>query len=142
MELLDAAAEENGGQVGFVGDQRIFVQGDRDLRVDAIAKSCRNAIKHGCESGQVTVEVAQRDGAAVISVADDGLGIPIDERQNVFKHFYRLERSRSSPGNGLGLSVVAAVARLHGAGIEILDNLPGLKSLLRFPSHDTTAAAS
>jgi signal transduction histidine kinase len=142
VELLDAAAEENGGQVGFVGDQRIFVQGDRDLRVDAIAKSCRNAIKHGCESGQVTVEVAQRDGAAVISVADDGLGIPIDERQNVFKHFYRLERSRSSPGNGLGLSVVAAVARLHGAGIEILDNLPGLKSLLRFPSHDTTAAAS
>ena len=134
MELLDAAAEENGGQVGFVGDQRIFVQGDRDLRVDAIAKSCRNAIKHGCESGQVTVEVAQRDGAAVISVADDGLGIPIDERQNVFKHFYRLERSRSSPGNGLGLSVVAAVARLYGADIEMLDNLPGLKIQLRFPS--------
>jgi signal transduction histidine kinase len=82
----------------------------------------------------VTVEVTRNDDGAVIAVADDGPGIPINERQNVFKRFYRLERSRRTPGNGLGLSLVAAVARLHGAGIELVDNAPGLKFRLRFPS--------
>jgi signal transduction histidine kinase len=80
----------------------------------------------------VTVEVTRNDDGAVIAVADDGPGIPINERQNVFKRFYRLERSRRTPGNGLGLSLVAAVARLHGAGIELVDNAPGLKFRLRF----------
>jgi signal transduction histidine kinase len=69
----------------------------------------------------------------VIAVADDGPGIPDDECQHVFKRFYRLERSRHTPGNGLGLSLVAAVARLHGARIEMVDNRPGLKCRLRFP---------
>src|SRR5207302_6834858 len=86
------------------------------------------------EGGHVTVEVARSDGMAVISVADDGPGIPRDEYQHVFKRFYRLERSRHTPGNGLGLSLVAAVARLHGARIEMLDNTPGLKFRLRFPN--------
>jgi signal transduction histidine kinase len=70
----------------------------------------------------------------MIAVADDGPGIPDDECQHVFKRFYRLERSRHTPGNGLGLSLVAAVARLHGARIEMADNRPGLKCRLRFPS--------
>jgi signal transduction histidine kinase len=70
----------------------------------------------------------------VISVADDGSGIPADEHLNVLKRFYRLERSRHTPGNGLGLSLVEAVARLHTARIEMLDNLPGLKIQLRFPA--------
>jgi signal transduction histidine kinase len=80
------------------------------------------------------VEVARNDDGAVIAVVDDGPGIPDDEWQHVFKRFYRLERSRHTPGNGLGLSLVAAVARLHGARIEMVDNRPGLKCLLRFPS--------
>jgi hypothetical protein len=84
-------------------------------------------------AGRVTVEVTQNDSSAVISVADDGPGIPTNERQNVFKRFYRLERNRRTPGNGLGLSLVAAVARLHGAGVEMMDNAPGLKFRIRFP---------
>jgi signal transduction histidine kinase len=71
-------------------------------------------------------------GKAVISIADDGPGIPTDEHEHVFKRFYRLEHSRYTPGNGLGLSLVAAVARLHGARIEMLDNSPGLKLTLWF----------
>jgi signal transduction histidine kinase len=62
-----------------------------------------------------------------------GRGIPIEERENVLNLFYRLEQSRRTPGNGLGLSLVAAIARLHGAEIEMSDNAPGLKLKLRFP---------
>ena len=134
VELFDAAAEEKGGQLHLVGDGHVFILGDRDLLFDAIANLVDNAIKHGGKAVQVAVEVAQCEGDAVISVADNGPGIPVEEHANVFKRFYRLERSRRSPGNGLGLSVVAAVARLYGADIEMLDNLPGLKIQLRFPS--------
>src|SRR5262245_17783256 len=134
IELYDAAAEEKGTHLNFVGDQQVFVTGDRDLIFDAVANLVDNAIKHGHPAGHVTVEVTEnREGPAVISVADDGPGIPAPEYQNVFKRFYRLEPSRGTTGNGLGLSLVAAVARLHGARIEMLDNLPGLKFRLLFP---------
>jgi len=133
VELFDAAAEEKGGRLSVVADQPVLVTGDRDLLFDAVANLVDNAIKHGRESGQVAVEVTRDNGGAVISVADDGPGIPVNECQQVFKRFYRLERSRCTPGNGLGLSLVAAVARLHGARIEMADNAPGLKFKLLFP---------
>ena len=134
VELFDAAAEDKGGRLKIVGGRRVLATGDRDLLFDAVANLVDNAIKHGRDAGQVTVEVKEADGGAVISVADDGTGIPVDEYQHVFKRFYRLERSRRTPGNGLGLSLVAAVARLHGARIEMFDNIPGLKVQLWFPS--------
>ncbi len=134
VELCDAAAEDKGVHLEVVENQRVFVAGDRDLLFDAVANLVDNAIKHGRERGQVTVEVKESDGAAVISVSDDGPGIPVGECDNVFKRFYRLEQSRCAPGNGLGLSLVAAVARLHRARIEMVDNRPGLKIQLRFPS--------
>jgi signal transduction histidine kinase len=133
VELFDAAAEDKGAHLAAVRDKSILVTGDRDLLFDAMANLVDNAIKHGRESGRVTVEVKESDGGAVISVADDGPGIPVDKYQHVFKRFYRLERSRCTPGNGLGLSLVAAVARLHGAQIEMLDNAPGLEFRLWFP---------
>jgi signal transduction histidine kinase len=134
VELFDAAAEEKGGQLKTVGDQRVLVTGDRDLLFDAVANLVDNAIKHGPEAGRVTVDVRQSDAGAAIAVSDEGPGIPGDEIRNVFKRFYRLERSRRTPGNGLGLSLVAAVARLHGAQIETLDNAPGLTIRLGFPA--------
>src|SRR5262249_7188668 len=109
--VFDGAAGEKHAHLDGAVDQRGIVKGDRDLLVDAGANLVDNAIKHGREAGRVTVEVTQ-NGGAVISIADDGPGIPNDERQNVFKRFYRLERNRRTPGNGLGLSLVAAVARL------------------------------
>jgi signal transduction histidine kinase len=134
VELFDAAAEDKGAHLGAIVDQRVLVTGDRDLLFDAVANLVDNAIKHGREAGRVTVEVAQNDAGAVISVIDDGPGIPDDERQHVFERFYRLERSRHTSGNGLGLSLVAAVARTHGARIELMDNEPGLKCQLQFPA--------
>jgi signal transduction histidine kinase len=133
VELFDAAAEDKRVHLDAVVDRGVLVTADRDLLFDAVANLVDNAIKYGHEAGRVTVEVTQKDSSAVISVADDGPGIPTNERQNVFKRFYRLERSRRTPGNGLGLSLVAAVARLHGAGVEIVDNAPGLKFRIRFP---------
>jgi len=100
---------------------------------DAIANLVDNAIKHGCRGGQVLVTCQANEGGAVISIADDGPGIPVDQRDHVFRRFYRLEQSRYAPGNGLGLSLVAAVARLHGARIELRDNAPGLEFKLLFP---------
>jgi signal transduction histidine kinase len=126
VELFDAAAEETGAQLKAIGDPAVVAMGDRDLLFDAVANLVDNAIKHGRPAGQVTVEVKVNEGDAVISVADDGPGIPLSEHQHVFERFYRLERSRRSPGNGLGLSLVAAVARLHGARIELADHAPGL----------------
>jgi signal transduction histidine kinase len=134
VELFDAAAEERRGHLDAVVDRRVLVSGDRDLLFDAVANLVDNAIKHGREAGRVTVELARDSGGAVISVIDDGPGIPGDECHHVFKRFYRLERSRGTPGNGLGLSLVAAVARFHGARIEMVDNAPGLSVRLLFPS--------
>jgi signal transduction histidine kinase len=131
-ELFDAAAEDKGGHLEVIGERPVFVTGDRDLLFDAMGNLVDNAIKHGHKGGRIQVEISESDGDAVISVSDDGPGIPPGEYENVFKRFYRLERSRYSPGNGLGLGLVAAVARLHGARIEMADNAPGLRITLRF----------
>ena len=132
VELYDAAAEQDGTRLTVVGDAEVLVTGDRDLIFDAIANLVDNAIKHGRPGGQVVVANENIDGGPVISIADDGPGIPAGEYEHVFKRFYRLEHSRYTSGNGLGLSLVAAVARLHGARIEMLDNAPGLKFKLWF----------
>ena len=132
VELYDAAAEQVGTGLTVVGNRDVLVTGDRDLIFDAIANLVDNAIKHGRPGGQVVVANENIDGKAVISIADEGPGIPAHEYEQVFKRFYRLEHSRYTPGNGLGLSLVAAVAHLHGARIEMLDNSPGLKLKLWF----------
>src|SRR6202795_951508 len=132
VELYDAAAEQDGTRLTVIGDREVLVIGDRDLIFDAIANLVDNSIKHGRPGGQVVVINENVDGKPVISIADDGPGIPADEYEHVFKRFYRLEHSRYTPGNGLGLSLVAAVARLHGAQIEMFDNSPGLQLKLRF----------
>ncbi len=132
VELYDAAAEQDGTRLTIVGDREVLVSGDRDLIFDAIANLVDNAIKHGRAGGQVVVANENIDGQPVVSVSDDGPGIPADQHEHVFKRFYRLEQSRYTPGNGLGLSLVAAVARLHGADIEMLDDAPGLKVRLWF----------
>ena len=137
VELYDAAAEQDGTRLSIVGDRNALVTGDRDLIFDAIANLVDNAIKHGRAGGEVRVTIESADGEPVISITDNGPGIPSGERDHVFKRFYRLEQSRYTPGHGLGLSLVAAVARLHGARIEMLDNAPGVQFKLRFATAAT-----
>jgi signal transduction histidine kinase len=142
VELFDAAAEDRGVRLTATGDERVLVIGDRDLLFDATANLVDNAIKHGRAAGHVDVEVTGGAAGAAITVADDGPGIPEHALPHVFKRFYRLERSRRTPGNGLGLSLVAAVARLHGAHIEMRDNAPGLRLRLHFPRTAEADAAA
>jgi len=132
VELYDAAAEQNGSSLTMTADREVSAIGDRDLIFDAIANLVDNAIKHGRPGGQVVVASETVNGSPVVSITDDGPGIPADQHEQVFKRFYRLEQSRYTPGNGLGLSLVAAVARLHGARIEMSDRAPGLQFKLWF----------
>ena len=134
VELFDAAAEVKHIDLAVAGDRSAIVTGDKDLLFDALANLVDNSINHGRAGGRVIVCVDQKDSETVLSVCDDGPGIPADEIEHVFKRFYRLERSRGTPGNGLGLSLVAAVTRQHGARISLCDNKPGLKVEVHFPS--------
>ncbi|MGJ0507673.1 MAG: ATP-binding protein [Methylocystis sp.] len=133
VELFDAAAEKKNIDLQRSGEKTVIVRGDRDLLFDALANVMDNALKYGREGGLVTVEARQTTKGGMICISDDGPGVPESERHNIFKRFYRLERARGSPGNGLGLSLVSAVARLHGAVITLSDNSPGLRFQLAFP---------
>jgi signal transduction histidine kinase len=134
VELYDAAAEQVSTRLSLGGDREVAVTGDRDLLFDAIANLVDNAIKHGRPGGKVSVTCRNAGGGAMIAIVDDGPGIAADQHDHVFKRFYRLEQSRYTPGNGLGLSLVAAVSRLHSAEISLHDNGPGLTVQLSFPS--------
>jgi signal transduction histidine kinase len=133
VELFEPAAEERAVRLQLSAGDAVFVVGDRDLLFDAISNLVDNAIKHGGDQGEVAIKVASGSHGPVLSIGDRGPGIPLAERKHVLRRFYRLERSRNRPGNGLGLSLVAAVANLHGTEIVMADNSPGLRIDLHFP---------
>jgi signal transduction histidine kinase len=134
-DLYEPAAEEAG--LSFVSDIRAepIALGNQQLLAQAIANLLDHALKYTPADGCVTLTVKGPEGerGACVSVADTGPGIPAEQRESVLRRFVRLEASRSSPGNGLGLSLVDAVARLHGARLEMDDNHPGLIVSLVFP---------
>jgi signal transduction histidine kinase len=132
-ELFDAAAEERGSRLEIDGNEPIEILGDRDLLFDAISNLVDNAIKHGRTSGLVRISADACENGAVLMVSDDGPGVSANECDLIFKRFYRSEKSRCTPGNGLGLSIVAAVARVHGANVKLSSNEPGLTVELQFP---------
>ena len=108
------------------------VDGDADLIFQSLANLLDNAVKYTPEGGAVTLHVTSDDDTVTVLVADSGPGIPPEEREAVLRRFYRLEPARNAPGSGLGLSLVAAVAELHEATLELEDNAPGLVVRLRF----------
>ena len=108
------------------------VDGDADLLFQSLANLLDNAMKYTPEGGAVTLHVTADDDSATVVVADSGPGVPPEEREAVLRRFYRLEPARSTPGSGLGLSLVAAVAQLHEAVLTLEDNAPGLLVRLRF----------
>lgn len=132
-ELYEPVADEKGLSLAVASDPSIAVKGDRHLLSQAIANLLDNALKY-TPSGVVTL-AARRDGeSARIEVADRGPGVPADRREAVFNRFVRLEGSRSTPGNGLGLSLVRAVAQLHGGEVWLEGNEPGLKAIFTLPA--------
>jgi signal transduction histidine kinase len=142
-ELYEPVAEEQGFALRFDGAAGVMIRGDRNLLSQAIANLIDNALKYGAGrnggGNEIRLSVGAGEGRALLEVGDHGAGIPKHDRESVFDRFVRLEPSRSTPGNGLGLSLVRAVARLHGGAVALLDNDPGLKVRLVFPA---AAAAS
>ena len=134
VELFEPAAEEAAVRLQLSVCETVYVVGDRDLLFDAISNLVDNAIKHGGDRGEVRIAVVPCAEGPVLSISDRGPGIPLEERNHVLQRFYRLERSRNRPGNGLGLSLVAAVANLHDARLVMADNSPGLRIELNFPA--------
>jgi signal transduction histidine kinase len=115
-------------------EDSVPLRGNRQLLAQALVNLLENALKYVPAGGTVTVGAQQTDAEILLSVSDNGPGIPEDERERILQPFVRLERDRQQVGSGLGLSLVAAVMRLHGGRIELSDNAPGLKVTLRFPA--------
>ncbi len=136
-ELYEPVAEEQGFVLKVDTEPGVSISGHRHLLSQAIANLLDNALKYGgggAMPGEIRLSVRQDNGRAALEVCDRGAGIPEAEREAVFGRFVRLEPSRSTPGNGLGLSLVRAAARLHDATVTLSDNAPGLKVRLEFPA--------
>lgn len=131
-ELYEPVAEEKG--LAFVAEvgSGITIRGNEPLLSQAIANLLDNAIKYTPRGGAITISASSNAGTNELTIADTGLGIGSDDRERVRDRFVRLDASRSSPGTGLGLSLVQAVTRLHDAELELLDNRPGLRVIIRF----------
>jgi len=145
-ELYEPVADERGLSLVASLDANVFIRGDRHLLSQAIANLLDNSLKY-TPSGSVQLTVRAAEGSARIEVADTGPGVPVDRRDLVFDRFVRLEGSRSTPGNGLGLSLVRAVARLHGGTVRLEDNHPGepnpgLKVIFSVPLSEPLTAPS
>jgi signal transduction histidine kinase len=132
VETYAAVAEDHQHVLESRIAEGVTVQGDRQLLTQMIANIVENALRHTPDGTRIELELAGPPAAPVCTIRDNGPGIPEPERQKVFRRFYRLDSSRATPGSGLGLSLVAAVAELHRIAVEIGDSQPGLQVALRF----------
>jgi signal transduction histidine kinase len=132
-DAYSAVAEDDGKQLvtHFAPDLQYF--GDEELLLQMTVNLVENAIRHTPTGTTIVFSLEAGTDGLRGCVADSGPGIPQGEREKVFEHFYRLETSRTSDGSGLGLALVAAIAKLHGIQLALEDNLPGLKVVLEFP---------
>jgi signal transduction histidine kinase len=134
-ELYEPVAEERGLKLALDIAEGSRLTANRQLVGQAVANLIDNAIKYSAKAKDPTIAIelhADEDGVE-IAVADHGPGIAAGDRERVLKRFVRLEKSRTEPGTGLGLSLVQAVARLHGGAVRLEDNAPGLRVILRIP---------
>jgi len=133
VEFYDAAAEEKGIRltVGIEGDPTAL--GDKHLLASATANLVDNALKYAGPSATVRVRATEERNTVSILVQDDGPGIPSEEIEKVTGRFYRLDRSRSLPGNGLGLPIVSSISHLHSGTFALEDARPGLKARIVLP---------
>jgi signal transduction histidine kinase len=136
VELYDATAEAKGIELVIDIDGEPNTLGDKDLLASATANLIDNALKYAGSLATVQVRAMQGRNIVSIVVQDNGLGIPAEERAKVTKRFYRLDRSRSLPGNGLGLPIVAAISHLHSGTLFLEDAAPGLIARIVLPRVD------
>lgn len=138
VELYDAAAEQAGVQLSTSSRGPVWARGDHDLLASAVASLIDNAIKYagpGC-SVEVTAE-AEANGVSIV-VRDNGPGVPREELPRLTDRFYRMDRARHQPGNGLGLAIVSATASLHSGKLQLADAGPGLRAAILLPALDVS----
>jgi signal transduction histidine kinase len=133
LEVYAPVAEDRGQQLGGHVMSSVAVTGDRELLTQMLANLVENALRHTPSGARIEVLLEDRPTGPIGIIADNGPGIPPEARRKVFQRFVRLETSRTEAGSGLGLSLVAAIAELHGIAIELTDNRPGLRVTLTFP---------
>jgi signal transduction histidine kinase len=133
VEVYAPAAEEKRQHLAAAVAPGMAATGDRELLTQMAANLIENAIRHAPAGTRIGIELAPAGGAARLVVADRGPGIPAHLRDKVLRRFYRLDASRSTAGSGLGLSLVSAVAELHGAAVRLEDNRPGLRVVVDLP---------
>ena len=132
-ESYAPAIADGGRRFHATIERNLTVPGDRELLAQAIINLLENAQSHTEPGTRITLSAAAAAGVAVVEVADNGPGVAEDDRERIVRRFIRLEASRSTPGHGLGLNLVSAIARLHGGALRFADNHPGLKAILELP---------
>ena len=132
-ELYEVVAEERSLTFNLKNAEAFTVFGDRDLLFQAVVNLLDNAVKYTPEGGSISIALDNNGDKVAIVVSDSGPGIPEAQRDQVGQRFYRLEQSRSTPGNGLGLSLVKAVVQLHQGQLLLEDSAPGLRATIRLP---------
>lgn len=138
VQTFAPSVEDAGKSLSAHVEPGISIKGDRELLTQMIVNLIENALVHTPAGTRIRVEL-RGDPQFSFSISDNGPGIPSPEREKVFRRFYRLEQSRTSPGNGLGLALVAAIAGVHNLSIAVEDNEPGLRMTLHLPIGSKTA---
>jgi len=142
VEFYAPAAELKNIHLGFRSDGPLPVSGDPVLLAQALSNLIDNALKYAPENGAIEVAAVKRiDGTAEISVVDNGPGIADSEKAKAVERFYRGDASRGTPGVGLGVRLVQAVAKLHGSALELSDQNPGLRVAMTIPLDAADSAA-
>lgn len=129
-EFYAPLAEAKGVELSLAASASLVRRGDPDLLREALANLIDNALKFTPRNGAVAVEAGEVDGRAKISVSDNGRGVPQAQSSQIFRRFVRLKGGEDAPGSGLGLSIVEAIARLHGWSLDVADNAPGARFTL------------
>jgi signal transduction histidine kinase len=137
-DLYLPLAEAGGVRLSTAGERGITVDADPKLLIEAVSNLVDNAIKFAGSGGAVQLRLGADPAMKQIIVQDDGPGIPIAERTAVLQRFYRSERNPMIPGSGLGLSVVAAIVRLHGFQLTLQDADPGVRAVIECRSSTET----
>ena len=142
VELYDATAEEEGITLVSRIEGQAVTLGDKNLLTSAVVNLIDNALKYAGSGATVRIQARQERETVSVIVQDDGPGIPPAERSRVVERFYRLDQSRSLPGNGLGLSIVTAIASLHWGKLYLEDAAPGLLARIVLPRAEATVPAN
>ncbi len=132
IDFYQPMAEEKGIEISFDTDDSIFVVGNKQLLSQSILNILDNAVKYTQDYGKISVSVKSEGDSVVVSVCDNGPGVDEEDYSKLTEKFFRLDKSRTLDGNGLGLSLVKAVADLHKAKLIFKDNDPGLCVMLKF----------